>query len=615
MHRNSLLAITIYCGLMMGTGCFENSNINTDGGTDSGGGDDANNINPDGGTDSGGGDDANNITPDSGTDSGGGDDANNIDPDGSDNGINDLVDQNQEFALDPEKALSKDSEEQVGEEWEEIETVITSEGEYEVTTTYRTMREHYSALAHPDEFVLYNANASVLWPGNIIQGSSILSGALNPIPITGASRTPLTIFISIVTGGGGNYSETIEEPAGSSVFEAMNNIVADHFGSTPGQATLEITRVYNLNHVMFNLNAGGGNFTTDISGTMNFNWDQEREWVMVRFAQQYYSLACDPPQNATALFTESVTVDDLAPFTSETNPVTYIDSVTYGRLFVYVYESLEASSNLEASLNIALNGLSDFTAEAQAAYQNVVNNSSVKVYALGGNAQDALAVATDFSSLRSYLLDGAVLSEDSPGAPISYNIRYLKNANLVRLNNTLEYTVDTAVPVGAPVQESTRSTFSLHTDQIQIVSQDDGFAGGNSEGQIDIRIRSNASGDIADHWDTTAVWLTCQYGNGEMAPGAICIIDSSTPEFAVPNVDGNKVIIEAYGNELDSVHENFSISKEFVYTCNGSICSWILDSIDPNDSVDSLRYYFPHNGAEFIEFDLLYDITINGSTL
>jgi Thiol-activated cytolysin len=527
-------------------------------------------------------------------------------------GINDLVDQNQEFDLLPEQPVTLVSEEQVGDPWTDTQIVQDADGETEVTTTWIMNRERFSALTHPDEFVLYNVNASVLWPGNLIQGSSLAGGALNPIPITGSSRSPVTLFLSIVTGGGGDYSETVENPTGSAIFDAMNRIVGQHYGTLPGQASLDISRVYNMNHVMFKMNAGYSAVSSEVGGALGIDWNQERQRVMVKFAQQYYSMAYDIPQDAEAVFTDRVIAADLEPFTSGANPVCYVDSVTYGRVFYFVYESEDSQLDLESSLNIAFNGLGSSNVAAEAAYTDVVQRSTVKVFAMGGNIQDALTVATDFGALNTYLLDGAEFSADSPGVPISYTIRYLKNANLVRMNNTLEYEVDQAEPVGQPSSVTTSSTVNVYLHALEALAQDDGLMGGGSEGAIGVRVSRFESGVLLEQHDTGTVAV---FEQGEFIQGAMRILDLNVPPFELEHRTGNKIVLEAYGWESDSDDNVFTLSKEYVYTFQPIGNTWILTPDHVNDVNQELHFRYDHNGDEFIEFKLGVSVSVDGSLL
>lgn len=526
--------------------------------------------------------------------------------------LNNLVDENREFDLEPEKPLSKDNEERVGEPFTVTEVVQTEEGERSVTTTYVEKRDYYSALTHPDKFVLYNVNAAVLWPGNLIQGVSIPSGALSPIPISGPKRQPIQIFMSIVTGSGGDYLENIENPTGSRVFAAMNGIVGQHYGSTPGQSALQISRVYNMQHIMFNLNAGYSVPSTDIAGSFNFNWEEEKERIMVKFAQQYYSLAVDPMQDASDVFSPGVRASELIPFTAPDNPVCYIDSVTFGRLFVFIYESENSEIDLEGKISAAFQGMNKGSADAEAAYRDVVQNSTIKAYSLGGNAQEALDTSTDFSRLKDYLINGAFLSADSPGAPISYTLRYLKNANPVRLNNTLEYHVDMVVPVGEPESEPTESTYKVYFDQINIIAQDDGTWSGGSEGAIGMRLYKFEDGVKEQVFDTGLF----EFEGGEIHEGATRRMDENTGNQYFLNVAGNKLVVEAYGYEKELTSQNdFAYSKDLVYGCEARRCGWEIDSDDERDDFQELFFRYETSKRNYFEFGVEFALTIDGTTL
>lgn len=540
-----------------------------------------------------------------------GDDVETTRRDGS---IDELVEENEEFELLPEKSLSIDKRIEIDDEWSETEIVADENGEKAVTTRWNTVREYYSALNHPDKFVLYNVNASVLWPGNLIQGNSIASGVIDPVPISGAKRKPMDIFISVVTGAEGEYSATITEPNGSKVFQAMNDVVGQHYGSTPGQTALEISRVYNMNHVMFNLNAGYSVPSTEISGALSINWEEEKERVMVKFAQQYYSIAYDSPQSAEAVFADSVTPEELEPFTSPSNPVCYIDSVTFGRLFLFVYESNDQSINLEASLNAAFNGMESGDATAEAAYNRVVESSTVKAYTLGGNVEEALHVATDYSSLSNYLLNGAQLSADSPGAPISYTIRYLKNAGIVRMNNTLEYHVDKAVPVGDATAVPTDTTATVYLDHVVAVDSDDGSMSGGAEGAIGVKVFKFEDGRKTELYDTG---LECNYEDGELVSDAKRFIEQTVSSRTIANVTGNKIILQLYGYEEDPFNDEhwFWLEKAFVYSYGIDGNQWLLDSTDPRDDNHNLYFRSEKPNGEFVELALHFSLTIDGVTL
>jgi hypothetical protein len=252
------------------------------------------------------------------------------------------------------------------------------------------------------------------------------------------------------------------------------------------------------------------------------------------------------------------------------------------------------------------------SADAEAAYQDVVENSTIKAYSLGGNAQHALEASTDFSRLQDYLVNGAFLSADSPGAPISYALRYLKNANPVRMNNTLEYSVDMTVPVGDPTSEPTESTYKIYLDQLTIIEQDDGTLGGNSEGGIGVKLYKFEEGVKQEVYDSGMI----EFGQGEIEANVTRSFNQDTGDLEILNVSGNKLIVEAYGYEEESGDDHhFNLSKDLIYTCEARRCGWALRSSDERDTFTEMYFRWEADKRNYIEFKVDLAVTVDGTTL
>ena len=97
-------------------------------------------------------------------------------------------------------------------------------------TTWNCVTKRYSASQNPDDFVMFNPLASVLWPGNLVQGASLASGIPTSIPVT--KRQPGNIWLAIVTSGssGAKMYRTVEKMQPSYVNQAMNDILSEFGG-------------------------------------------------------------------------------------------------------------------------------------------------------------------------------------------------------------------------------------------------------------------------------------------------------------------------------------------------------------------------------------------------
>ncbi len=92
----------------------------------------------------------------------------------------------------------------------------------------------YSITKNPSEIAMYNPDASVLWPGALIRGSSHLQdGSLELLAVSREKRAPLGISIQ---GGGvlgiqSGVSTIVDQPVGSTIREGINQLVANALGS------------------------------------------------------------------------------------------------------------------------------------------------------------------------------------------------------------------------------------------------------------------------------------------------------------------------------------------------------------------------------------------------
>ena len=69
----------------------------------------------------------------------------------------------------------------------------------------------------------------------------------------------------------------------------------------------------------------------------------------------------------------------------------YVASITYGRRVVFTAESTAASSELKAALDFAYDGIgANVDVNARLSHEEVLNESTIKAFIVGGNADDAV---------------------------------------------------------------------------------------------------------------------------------------------------------------------------------------------------------------------------------
>ena len=316
-------------------------------------------------------------------------------------------------------------------------------------TTWNCVTTRHSASQNPDDFFMYNPLASVLWPGNLVQGKSLESGIPTSIPVDVAKRRPGNISIAVVSPDGQGFANprfrTVENMQFSHVNQAMNDVLADFWGNSPANYNIGMGFVYSESQFSSSTKAGYSGPFARASASFNINWSESKTRMMVQLQQQYFTMVYDDPAGLDGVFTPDITVNNLRNYTENGNPICYISSVTYGRIYYLLYESTASALKLQAAINFSIGRASGMN---ETDYYNTMAQTIVQVFQLGGDAQRGIetAWAQDLEGIKEFLAEGANVSFQSPGAPISYTVKFLKNAQMVRMNNTMEYFVENCVP-------------------------------------------------------------------------------------------------------------------------------------------------------------------------
>jgi thiol-activated cytolysin len=328
-------------------------------------------------------------------------------------------------------------------------TVQGEGGEFQCTI------EQYSLTKTPDRFVVVNPNAGVLWPGAMVQGASIQNGVLDPVP---AERAPGYVTLDLVSGADAAFTSRVESPRHGSTTQAVNDILRSYLadsGGTPAKFSYTFSEVYSKEQLAVAIDAKVSGATWDLAAALDFDASDEKSRVLLQFNQEYYTVAFEPEEvGPNGFFAPEVTADDLDPYVGPGNPPLYVSGVTYGRTFYLMFESTASAKALHAAISGSYNAVAlSAQGSVSADWKKVINESTVKSYGIGGDAEKAIAAATgatQFEQIQSFLVAGATFSIVDVGVPISYTLRYPSNGKQVKLALTTEFGAKDCVPVGAP---------------------------------------------------------------------------------------------------------------------------------------------------------------------
>ena len=300
---------------------------------------------------------------------------------------------------------------------------------------------------------MFNPLASVLWPGNLVQGESLASGVPTSIPVT--KRQPGNISLAIVSSGsaGATMYRTVDKMQQSYVNQAMNEILSGFSGNGFAQYSFNMDFLKASEELEYKLNANFAGWGASAKAGFNFNSLDNKTRVLIKLYQSYYTMTYDDPQGLDGVFTPDITVNDLRDYTGNGNPICYISSVTYGRIYYVLYESTASEDSLRAALNASYKGFGVTAGvDLSAKFHNTMEKTDSRVFQIGGDAEGGIStgMSLDLNAIRAFIEKGANFDARNTGAPISYTVKYLKNAKLVRMNNAMEYEIDDCTTKATP---------------------------------------------------------------------------------------------------------------------------------------------------------------------
>ena len=323
-------------------------------------------------------------------------------------------------------------------------SAASRDGDYSCTSQDVTETRQY------DRVVAYAANSDSLWPGALLTADSVESGLFTQVVLP---RSPETISVSLENLGGTKQA-TIADPSLASYRDALSGILdAEITGSTPANIYSEIEQVHSESQLdmALGVQASWGLGIANLKASFDWSDQTVRSRYVVRYMQAYYTVDLDAPGAPSDVFDSSVKLSDVQAHMDESRPPVYVSSITYGRMVLFTFESQYSAEELGAALDFAYSGGLDVSGDTSVTYKDILSQSKITAYILGGDAGAAVQSIDSYDALIQFIKQGGNYSRMSPGAPIAYKLAYLKDNSPARMSLTQDYTVKDCTRVAQEV--------------------------------------------------------------------------------------------------------------------------------------------------------------------
>ncbi|NVE01085.1 thiol-activated cytolysin family protein [Massilia sp. BJB1822] len=309
----------------------------------------------------------------------------------------------------------------------------------------RVIETKLSLTKHLESIVAFNPNASVLYAGSLIHGDSLKDGVLRRFD---AERKKQECTITGLAGkAASKFSDTYIPSVANNTKFMNDTLTQDLPGEQPASASYFGGAYHSLEEGALRVNANYHWMTGSVGGAFSEQHVDAKTKLLIRFVQSYFTVTCAMPNDGfIGLFPWNANYKTMAASIQDNDPPAYIDSVTYGRELWMLIETNHSESEVKTALNFAMNALnSGGSVNFAAENKKVLDESTIQAFTLGGGGKAATSVIAGAGSVQAYLDAGANFSVKSPGGPISYTVRYLKDGDVARVSATSDYVIKTYI--------------------------------------------------------------------------------------------------------------------------------------------------------------------------
>ncbi len=290
-----------------------------------------------------------------------------------------------------------------------------------------------------NELFMLSPTTEIIYPGSLLDGTSVATGAYRPIV---ADRDSLTLSVSLATQQGVSQSIEIAKPSLSTVRNGINELLSRTVaGNTPAYINFEVEKIYAKEEAELHVAANFKGWGAKVSASYDFDRIDIKSRFLVKFTQVYYSVDVDAPKYPCEFFAPIPTTDRAKELLGSTMPV-YVSSVKYGRAIYFMVESSYEEEEVEKALHASLKKFGvKASIDINQRQQQIINSSKIAALIIGGPTETAVNTVTGIDNLAQFLQEGADYSANSPGVALAYTLRFLSDNSVANIVLSSQYTI------------------------------------------------------------------------------------------------------------------------------------------------------------------------------
>lgn len=312
------------------------------------------------------------------------------------------------------------------------------------------------------ELAMINGNLTGVYPGAIVHADShLVDGCPNLVAGPKLKRKPVRVSLDIF----GNTQDpiVIDDPSQAEVMKAINQMVqkwckAGH--TAAAQVSYKTVSIYDEKQleVDMGIKGAGKKFKVDFKATA----EGKKKEMLVLFNQVYFTARVEP-QTASALYDDSVKVEDLkGGSVDEKKPLAaLVTSMDFGRQIVVKLSSSNATENVEAAWRASVSGVGFSNKDK---YKHIMESTSYSVFVIGGKTDTAAELVVskgDLSGINKIIADDMNFTEKSAAFPLSYSTNFIDDASKAVVSRSTEYVKTTVAKRNAiHVKTDTANAYS-----------------------------------------------------------------------------------------------------------------------------------------------------------